>query len=110
MPARLNVATLIALLLPPLLWASNSILARMVLAGESPLISPVLLNATRWLVALILLVLLTGVMRWRMSARARRCTAWCRAHRDTRAANREWGMVEVLACLCSPGVALSGVL
>lgn len=70
MPARLNVATLIALLLPPLLWASNSILARMVLAGESPLISPVLLNATRWLVALILLVLLTGVMRWRMSARA----------------------------------------
>jgi hypothetical protein len=55
MSARLSPATLIALTIPPLLWASNAIIGRFSVAGAHPLVSPILLNSLRWLVALMVL-------------------------------------------------------
>jgi len=60
---HLRPPALAYLTLPPLLWASNAIVGRLSVAGGSPLISPLLLNALRWAVALVILaaiVMLTG--------------------------------------------------
>ena len=55
-------AVLVYLTLPPLLWASNAVIGRLAVAGAAPLISPVLLNALRWVVALGVLV---AIRQWR---------------------------------------------
>jgi drug/metabolite transporter (DMT)-like permease len=52
---RFGPAALLYLTLPPLLWASNAIVGRLAVAGGAPLISPLLLNALRWAVALAIL-------------------------------------------------------
>lgn len=48
--ARLSPRLAALLLLPPLLWASNAVVGRLVVG----LIPPLLLNALRWSVALAL--------------------------------------------------------
>ncbi len=51
-PTRLAASTVVLLTLPPLLWASNAVLGR--LLRDS--ISPVTLNAIRWTLAVVLLL------------------------------------------------------
>jgi drug/metabolite transporter (DMT)-like permease len=60
MPAqRPSAATLALLTLPPLVWASNAVVGRLAVAGhDGPLVSPLALNALRWVVALAILVVL----------------------------------------------------
>jgi drug/metabolite transporter (DMT)-like permease len=55
MSHALRPRTLLYLTLPPLLWASNAIVGRLSVAGGSPLVSPLTLNAVRWAVMLVLL-------------------------------------------------------
>jgi len=71
MSVRLAPVTLLYLTLPPLMWASNAIVGRLSVAGGEPLISPLTLNAARWVVTLLILA---GIPVWwireRISARA----------------------------------------
>jgi drug/metabolite transporter (DMT)-like permease len=55
MSALPKPGTLFFLTVPPLMWASNAIVGRLSVAGGDPLISPLLLNALRWMVTLLLL-------------------------------------------------------
>ena len=55
MSVRLSPVTLLYLTLPPLMWASNAIVGRLSVAGGEPLISPLTLNAARWVVTLLIL-------------------------------------------------------
>ena len=55
MSVRLAPITLLYLTLPPLMWASNAIVGRLSVAGGEPLISPLTLNAARWVVTLLIL-------------------------------------------------------
>jgi drug/metabolite transporter (DMT)-like permease len=49
---RLSARSIAMLLLPPLLWAGNTVVARMSVGS----ISPLLLNASRWLLAFVILL------------------------------------------------------
>lgn len=74
MPPRLTLSTIALLTAPPLLWASNAIVGRLV-AGMVP---PVMLNFMRWVLVLVLLLpLARGIFkpgsglwasRWRLTA------------------------------------------
>ena len=55
MSVRLAPVTLLYLTLPPVMWASNAIVGRLSVAGGEPLISPLTLNAARWVVTLLIL-------------------------------------------------------
>lgn len=60
MPPRLTPTAAALLIIPPMLWAGNAVMGRMV----SPLISPMLLNLLRWVLAcVVLLPLAAGVLR-----------------------------------------------
>lgn len=63
MNQRLNFSTALLLTLPPLLWAGNAVVGRMV-AG---LVPPITLNFLRWLLAFVLLLPLAG---WVLRARS----------------------------------------
>lgn len=52
MHARLSPATIALLIIPPLMWAGNAIVGRMV----APLVPPVTLNLLRWSLAFVLLL------------------------------------------------------
>lgn len=56
MTERLTPRTIFLLTLPPLLWAGNTIVGRLV----HDLVPPVLLNFMRWLIALVILLALAG--------------------------------------------------
>jgi drug/metabolite transporter (DMT)-like permease len=56
MTARLTPSTTMMLLLPPLLWASNAVLGRMV----QGMVPPVMMKFVRWLVAFVVLLPLAG--------------------------------------------------
>ncbi len=56
MNRRLSLQTIFLLTLPPLLWAGNAIVGRLV----HDLLPPVLLNFLRWLIALLILLPLSG--------------------------------------------------
>lgn len=60
MHARLTPATALLLIIPPLMWAGNAVVGRMV----GPLVPPMTLNLLRWLLAFVLLLpLAAGVLR-----------------------------------------------
>ena len=75
MSVRLSPVTLLYLTLPPLMWASNAIVGRLSVAGGEPLISPLTLNAARWVVTLLILAGIASLVPRRDRARAvsRRC-------------------------------------
>src|SRR5690554_6299550 len=52
MDNRLTPSTMVMLIIPPLLWAANAVVGRMV----SDLIPPMTLNSLRWLLALLILI------------------------------------------------------
>ncbi|MFA5520197.1 MAG: DMT family transporter [Castellaniella sp.] len=52
MKTRLSPSTLFFLLMPPLLWAGNAVIGRMV----STLVPPITLNFIRWFLALLILI------------------------------------------------------
>ena len=56
MTERLTARTIFLLTLPPLLWAGNAIVGRLV----HDMVPPVLLNFLRWLIALLILLVLAG--------------------------------------------------
>jgi drug/metabolite transporter (DMT)-like permease len=56
MNQRLSARTVLLLTLPPLLWAGNAIVGRLV----HDVVPPVLLNFLRWLIALLILLPLAG--------------------------------------------------
>ena len=56
MTARLTPSTIVMLLLPPLLWAGNAVVGRMV----QGMVPPVMMNFVRWLLAFIVLLPLAG--------------------------------------------------
>lgn len=56
MTARLTPSTIVMLLMPPLLWASNAVVGRMV----QGMVPPVMMNFVRWLVAFMVLLPLAG--------------------------------------------------
>lgn len=64
MTARLSPKTIFLLTLPPLLWAGNAIVGRLV----HDMLPPVLLNFLRWLIALLILLPLAGPVFRRDSA------------------------------------------
>jgi drug/metabolite transporter (DMT)-like permease len=70
MRARLAPITFVYLTLPPLMWASNAIVGRLAVAGASPLISPLTLNALRWVVTLAILAVVAALVAWRDAAGA----------------------------------------
>jgi drug/metabolite transporter (DMT)-like permease len=53
---RLTPAAMVLLIIPPLMWAGNAIVGRVV----APLISPMTLNLLRWSIAFVLLLPLAG--------------------------------------------------
>ncbi len=55
---RARSAALAFLALPPLMWASNAVVGRVAVAGDTPLVSPLALNALRWIAALAILAVL----------------------------------------------------
>lgn len=60
MDHRLDLSTAALLTLPPLLWAGNAVVGRVV----NPLVAPITLNFLRWIVAFVfLLPLAAGVLR-----------------------------------------------
>lgn len=63
MTERLTPRTIFLLTLPPLLWAGNTIVGRLV----HDLMPPVLLNFMRWLIALVILLALAGPVFGRTS-------------------------------------------
>jgi drug/metabolite transporter (DMT)-like permease len=56
MTTRLTPSTIVLLVLPPLLWASNAVVGRMV----QGMVPPVMMNFIRWLIAFIVLLPLAG--------------------------------------------------
>jgi drug/metabolite transporter (DMT)-like permease len=64
MTERLTPRTIFLLTLPPLLWAGNAIVGRLV----HDLVPPVLLNFMRWSIALLILLALAGPVFRRDSA------------------------------------------
>jgi drug/metabolite transporter (DMT)-like permease len=64
MTARLTPKTIFLLTLPPLLWAGNAIVGRLV----HDMLPPVLLNFLRWVIALLILLPLAGPVFRRDSA------------------------------------------
>ncbi|MBE0472835.1 DMT family transporter [Rhodoferax sp.] len=64
MHAKLNPSTLVLLTLPPILWAGNAVVGRMI----APLISPMTLNLLRWAIAFALLLPLAAPVLRRGSA------------------------------------------
>lgn len=56
MPQRLTPTAVVLLLVPPLLWAGNAVVGRML----SPMVSPMTLNLLRWSLAFLLLLPLAG--------------------------------------------------
>ncbi len=56
MTQRLTPSTTVLLSIPPLLWAGNAVMGRMV----SELVPPILLNTLRWSLALVILLPLAG--------------------------------------------------
>lgn len=52
MPPRLTLSTALLLTLPPMLWAGNAVVGRMV----TPLVPPLTLNFLRWAIAFLLLL------------------------------------------------------
>ena len=86
MTQRLNPTTALLLTLPPLLWAGNAVVGRLV----HELVSPMTLNFLRWLLAfLILLPLAWRVLRPGSAllgllgvAATTPCNTWrCKLHR-----------------------------
>ena len=63
-------ATLAYLTLPPVMWASNAIVGRLAVAGTDPLISPLALNALRWVVTLVILAVVAALVARRTAAGA----------------------------------------
>jgi drug/metabolite transporter (DMT)-like permease len=61
--APLTALTVLLLLIPPLLWASNAVVGRMV----RDLVSPVTLNFVRWIIAFVLLLPLAAPVLRRSS-------------------------------------------
>ena len=67
MTSRLTPSTILLLVLPPLLWASNAVVGRMV----QGMVPPVMMNFIRWLIAFVVLlplaawVLKPGSEMWR---------------------------------------------
>ena len=59
----MSPATLLFLLLPPLMWASNAVVGRLSVSGGEPLVSPFLLNGLRWAMTLLLLALVAVMLR-----------------------------------------------
>jgi len=59
MSARLTPSTIVMLLLPPLLWAGNAVVGRMV----QGMVPPVLMNFIRWIVRFAVLLPLAGRVR-----------------------------------------------
>ncbi len=55
-PQRLSPRTLVFLLIPPVLWAANAVVGRMM----APLVPPMLLNLLRWALAFVFLLPLAG--------------------------------------------------
>lgn len=53
---RLSTTTVLLLLMPPLMWAGNAVVGRMV----NGLVPPILLNTLRWSLALVILLPLAG--------------------------------------------------
>jgi len=64
MHAKLSPSTLALLTLPPLLWAGNAVVGRLI----APLISPMTLNLLRWVIAFALLLPLAAPVLRRGSA------------------------------------------
>jgi drug/metabolite transporter (DMT)-like permease len=61
MTQRLTPTAAVLLIIPPMLWAGNAVVGRVI----SPLISPMTLNLLRWALAfLLLLPLAASVLRW----------------------------------------------
>jgi drug/metabolite transporter (DMT)-like permease len=58
MTRPLNLSTALMLVLPPLLWAGNAVVGRIV----HELVPPITLNFLRWAIALVILVPLAGVV------------------------------------------------
>ncbi len=58
MHAKLSPSTIALLTLPPVLWAGNAVLGRLI----APLASPMTLNLIRWIIACALLLPLAGVV------------------------------------------------
>ncbi|NVD97192.1 DMT family transporter [Massilia sp. BJB1822] len=56
MNARLNFSTVLLLIVPPLLWAGNVVIGRMV----NSLVPPITLNFLRWAIAFLILLPLAG--------------------------------------------------
>ncbi len=56
MNARLNLSTVFLLIVPPLLWAGNVVIGRLV----STLVPPITLNFLRWAIACLILLPLAG--------------------------------------------------
>lgn len=60
MHSRLTPTTALLLIVPPLMWAGNAVVGRMV----GPLVPPMTLNLLRWALAFVLLLpLATNVLR-----------------------------------------------
>ena len=94
MNVKLDPATLLYLTLPPLLWASNAIVGRLAVAGASPLISPLTLNALRWVVTLALLAPIVATVSHR--ARRRRAADTARPPARSRS---DWRIYAVFGLL-----------
>ena len=58
MHAKLSPSTIVLLTLPPILWAGNAVVGRIV----APLVSPMTLNLLRWAIAFVLLLPLAGAV------------------------------------------------
>jgi drug/metabolite transporter (DMT)-like permease len=58
MYARLSPTTILLLTIPPLMWAGNAVVGRLV----SPMVPPMTLNLLRWLLAFVLLLPLAGAV------------------------------------------------
>ncbi|HEY0202463.1 MAG TPA: DMT family transporter [Burkholderiaceae bacterium] len=71
MSKKLSSSTALLLTIPPLLWAINMVLGRVAV----PLMPPMLLNFTRWLLALLFLLPLAG---WVLRARSGLWPHWRR--------------------------------
>jgi drug/metabolite transporter (DMT)-like permease len=63
MTQKLTPGAAVLLTIPPLMWAGNAVVGRMV----SPLVSPMTLNLLRWSIALLLLLPLAGTVLRRHS-------------------------------------------
>ena len=57
-PANLSLSAAALLTLPPLLWAGNAVVGRLV----APLVSPMTLNLLRWLIAFVILLPMAGAV------------------------------------------------